>query len=83
MTRRMWTGILAGVLGAMVVVGVTAGAYRIGRDDSVVRTVGDGEVVRVVEHGWGGPGPGLFLFPLLLIGVVALVAWGRRGPAGG
>ncbi len=80
MSRRVWTGLLAGVLGAMLLLGVAAGAYRIGRDDTVVRSVGDGEVVRVVGHGWGyGPGPGFFLFPLLVFGIVALLVWGRRG----
>ena len=57
MSRRVWSGILAGVLAAMALVGVAGGAYRLGRHDAVVRTVGDGEVVRVVGHGWGyGPG---------------------------
>ena len=53
----------------------------------VTRVAGDGEVVRVVEggRGWGyGPGPGFLLFPLLGIGVVALlVTRGRRGGYGG
>ena len=84
MSRRVWTGIVAGVLGALLLLGVAAGAYRVGRDDTVVRTVGDGEVVRVVGHGWGyGPGPGFFLFPLLVFGIVALLLWGRRGWGGG
>jgi hypothetical protein len=87
MSRRMWTGILAGVLGAMALVGVAAGAYRIGRGHDTVRTVGDGEVVRVVGHGWGhgggyGAGPGFFLFPLLLFGLVALLIWGFRSGGG-
>jgi hypothetical protein len=84
MSRRVWSGILAGVLAAMALLGVAAGAYRLGRHDTVVRTVRDGEVVRVVGHGWGyGPGPGFFLFPLLLLGLVALLLWGRRGWGGG
>ena len=69
MNRRMWTGILAGVLAATVLLGVAGAAYNAGqRTDVVTRTVGDGEVVRVVGgYGWGhGPGGGFFVFPLLL-----------------
>ena len=87
MSKRMWTGILAGLLGVLAVAGVAGIAYRIGRDDTVVRSVGDAEAVRVVGHGWGhggyGPGPGFFLFPLLLCGLLALLFWGARGRGGG
>ena len=95
MSKRMWTGILAGLLGVLALAGVAGVAYKIGRDDTVVRSVGDGEVVRVVGHGWGhggyGPGPGFFLFPLLLFGLIAFLVlaarggWGRSGrpPWGG
>lgn len=91
MSRRMWTGVVAGVLAAAVVASVALGAYRAGqRSEVVTRTVTDGtEVVRVIDgHGWGyGPGPGFFLFPLLAILVVfLLVRGGRRwggGPDGG
>lgn len=84
MSRRMWTGMLAGLLGLLVLVGVAAIAYKIGRGHEVVRTVGDREVGRVVGHGWGyGPGPGFFFFPLLLFGLAALLIWGARGWGGG
>ncbi len=85
MNRRMWTGVAVGVLAATMLVGVAAGAYRAGRHHEVTRGGGEGEVVRVTGgHGWGyGPGPGFILFPLLAIGVVALLAAGRRGPYGG
>jgi hypothetical protein len=83
MSRRVWTGVLAGVLGALLVLGVAVGADQVGRDDTVVRTVGDGEVVRVVGHGGYGPGPGFFLFPLLVVGIIALLVWRRRGWGGG
>lgn len=70
MNRRVWTGILAGVLAATVLLGVAGVAYNAGqRSEVVARTVGDGDVVRVVGgYGWGhGYGhPGFFLFPLLL-----------------
>ena len=96
MNRRMWTGILAGVLAATVLLGVAGAAYQAGqRHEVVTRTVGDGEVVRVVGgYGWGyGPGwghGGFFLFPLLLTVLVVLLlvrafrgGYGYRGPGGG
>jgi hypothetical protein len=89
MNRRVWTGVVAGVLAAAVLLTVGIGAYQAGRDDEVVtRTVDGGEVVRVVDHGRDFF-PGFFLFPLLIILlVVLLVRAGRRswyrpyGPGG-
>ena len=85
MNRRVWTGVLAGVLAASVLLGVAGAAYRVGQSHEVVtRTVGDGEVVRVVGgHGWGhGPGGGFLLFPLLTILLVFLLVRGWRGGDG-
>ncbi len=66
--RRMWIGVVTGVLAAMVVVSVAAGAYHAGqRSEPVTQVAGDGGavgepdgVVRIVGgHGWGyGPGRG-------------------------
>jgi hypothetical protein len=93
MNRKVWTGVLAGVLAAGVLLSVAAGAYRAGQrhEVTVTRVTGDGTladggVVRVIDDGrWGhGPGPGFLLFPLLGIGlVVLLVGRGRRGGYGG
>jgi hypothetical protein len=87
MSRRVWTGVIAGVLAALVVLGVAGTAYQIGeRHEVVTRTVGDGEAVRVVGgYGWGyGHGGGFFfLFPLLAILLVFLLFRGRRGGYGG
>ena len=87
MSRRVWTGILAGVLAATVLLGVAGVAYNAGqRAEVVTRTVGDGEVVRVVGgYGWGyGHGGGFFLFPLLVtVAVVFLLARAFRGGWGG
>lgn len=86
MSRRVWTGVLAGLLAAGVLLGVAGGAYRAGQHHEVVtRTVTDGQAVRVVDgHGWGfWPGPGLILFPLLVIGVVLLVSRARPWRHGG
>ena len=76
MNRRVWTGILAGVLAATVLLGVAGVAYDAGqRTEVVTRTIGDGEVVRVVGgYGWGhGHGGGFFLFPLLLTGLLVFL----------
>jgi hypothetical protein len=93
MNKKVWTGVLAGVLAAGVLLTVAAGAFRAGQRESVTvtRVAGDGPatdggVVRVIDDGrWGhGPGPGFLLFPLLGIGlVVLLVSRGRRGGYGG
>jgi hypothetical protein len=86
MNRRVWTGILAGVLAATVLLGVAGAAYRAGEHHEVVtRTVGDGEVVRVVGGygyggGWGYGHGGFFLFPLLTILLVFLAFRAFRGP---
>jgi hypothetical protein len=81
MNRRIWTGILAGVLAATVMLGVAGAAYRVGQTHEVVtRTVGDGEVVRVVGgYGGYGHGGGFFLFPLFAILLVVLLFRGFRG----
>jgi hypothetical protein len=88
MNRRIWTGVLAGVLAAAVLLTVGIGAYRAGQDDEIVTRVvpsgepgGGTEVVRVVgDHDHFGPGPFFFLFPLLIILLVVFVArrsWGH------
>jgi hypothetical protein len=82
MSRRVWTGVLAGLLAASVLLAMAGAAYRAGQHHEVVsRTVGDGGVVRVVDGaGWGhGPGPGFFLLPLLGITLLVVLVWGRRG----
>jgi hypothetical protein len=86
MSRRVWTGVLAGLLAASVLLAVGGAAYRAGQHHEVVtRTVGNGEVVRVVDGpGWGhGPGPGFFLLPVLGITLLVVLVWGRRGGRGG
>jgi hypothetical protein len=85
MNRKVWTGVLAGLLAATVVLGVGIGGFRAGqRHEIVTRVAGDGDsgpgVVRVIDDGrhWGY-GPGFFLFPLLGIGLVfLLVGRGRH-----
>lgn len=96
MNRRIWTGVVAGVLAAAVLLTVGIGAYRAGQDDEVVtRVVSDGEpggeVVRVIgDHRDFGPGPFFFLIPLLVIVLVVLLArrasghrWGHGWGHGG
>jgi len=83
MNRRLWTGVVAGVLAAMVLLGVAGAAYHAGqRHEVVTRTVGDGQVVRVIDgYGRYGGGfhPGFFLFPLFLILLVFLLVRAFRG----
>jgi hypothetical protein len=86
MSKRLWTGLLVGLLGAMALVAVGVGAFHAGQRHeitAVAPVVGEaGEAVRVVGYGhwgpgWGGP-PFGFFFPLLIIGLIALLIAGRR-----
>jgi hypothetical protein len=78
MNRRVWTGVIAGVLAATVLLAVGIGSYRAGQDDEVVtRTVENGEIVRVVDHGRGFF-PGFLFFPVLLVLLLFLVVRGGR-----
>ena len=85
MSKRLWTGLLVGVLGAMALVAVGVGAFHAGERHTVTTVApvvgAPGEAVRVVGYGhwgpWGGP-PFGFLFPLLIIGLIVLLVAGRR-----
>jgi hypothetical protein len=86
MSKRLWTGLLVGLLAATALVAVGVGAFHAGQRHTVTTVapvVGEaGEAVRVVGYGhwgpgWGGP-PFGFFFPLLIIGLVALLIAGRR-----
>ena len=90
MNRKWLVGIGAGVLVAAALILVGAGAYRAGeRNATDVEVVGevvrDGEsTVRAIVvdgDGWHrGPGffPGFLVFPLIVLGIVLLVASRRR-----
>jgi hypothetical protein len=85
MSKRLWTGLLVGVIGAMALVAVGVGAFHAGERHEVTTVApvagAPGEVVRVVGYGhggpWGGP-PFGFLFPLLIVGLIVLLVAGRR-----
>ncbi len=86
--NKIWVGIAAGLLTTAVLAMVGIGAYRAGqRSDQTIEVVGqvagEGDVARTVvvdgwRNGWHGPGPGFFLIPIVIIGLVLLFA-GRRG----
>jgi hypothetical protein len=86
MSKRLWTGLLVGLLGAMALVAVGVSAFHAGeRHSEPVATVvpgatgAGGEIVRVVDYGhWRGGPPFGFLFPLLIIGIIAVLVAGRR-----
>jgi hypothetical protein len=83
MSKRLWTGLLVGLLAALALLTIGVGAYNAGeRHSEPVATVvpgATGEVVRVVDYGhWRGGPPFGFLFPLLIIGLVVLLVAGRR-----
>ena len=95
MSRRIWIGVVSGLLAFVVLAGVAAGAYHAGQRHEVTTqvvtsgTTAGGEVVHVVGGHWGwghGPGPFIF-FPFFVIGLVVLLfALTRRrrwyGPGG-
>ena len=82
MSKRMWTGLVAGLLAALALVAVGVGAYRVGQHhDVAVATMpgAAGEVVRVVDTGhWRGGPPFGFLIPLLIVGLIVVLVTGRR-----
>lgn len=88
MSRRLWTGLLVGLLAALALVAVGVGAFHAGEHHTVATVVpaaplagAPGESVRVIGYGhwgpWGGP-PFGFLFPLLIIGLIVVLVAGRR-----
>jgi hypothetical protein len=90
MNRKWLAGIGAGVLVAAALVIVGIGAYRAGERNATDieiagEVLGEGEsatrAIIVHDDSWHhGPGffPGFFVFPLVIIGIVLLFAWGRR-----
>jgi hypothetical protein len=86
MNRRMWIGILTGVVAAMVVLGVAGAAFKGDDDhDEVTRTVpvgGTGEVRVVGDDDRDEEHKGFFLLPLLLIPLVVLGVAAARGGFG-
>ena len=96
MNRKVLAGIAAGLLTTAALVLVGTGAYRAGqRSDATIEVVGTGVeggadlpgrmIVLAGDSwrgGWHGPGPGIFVFPLIVIGLIVLVV-SRRGPGRG
>jgi len=85
--RRGWAIGLA-IVGVLLVVGIGAGAWNAGLDEGIRRGAEAGQVVEVVERGYGHGGwgfpCGLILFPLFLFGLFWLIGGAvRRGMWGG
>jgi hypothetical protein len=95
MNRKWMFGIAVSVLTAAALILVGVGAYRAGERnaDDDIEVVGevigeggsDGRTIIVDRDGWDRDGffPGFFVFPLVVIGVVLLVASRRRRWYGG
>jgi hypothetical protein len=86
MNRKWMVGIAAGLLVAAALVIVGAGAYRAGeRNATDLEVVGEGEsagrTIVVDGDGWyrdDGFFPGFLVFPLVVTGIVLLIASRRR-----
>jgi hypothetical protein len=86
MSKRLWTGLLVGLLGAMALVAVGVGDFHAGQRHEITTVATPtgvaGETVRVVGDGYWGPGwggpPFGFLFPLLIVGLIVVLVAGRR-----
>jgi hypothetical protein len=86
--RRGW-GIVAVIVGVLLLVGVGIASYNAGVDAGITRGGGAGHVVEVVGprygYGWhGGFFPfGLLFFPLVILGVILLIRFAVGGPRWG
>jgi hypothetical protein len=91
MRRAFVVGLV--LLLALAGVAIGIGAYHAGYDHGLDQVASGARVVHVVGPGYGGFPLGLFLFPLVFIGIFLLLRgafWGRRwggpgswGPGGG
>jgi hypothetical protein len=84
---RRGTGIAAGIIVVLLLVGTAIGGYNWGVQEGLERSGDAVEVVRYWGHGFGFPF-GLLFFPLLLLAVFAFRGFGWRrwdhdhGPGG-
>ncbi|HEX9375312.1 MAG TPA: hypothetical protein VGB19_03605 [Actinomycetota bacterium] len=87
MRRGMVIGVTLLVIAAGIGIGV--GAYHAGVNHGLDQAGRSGEVVRVIDHGYYGGFPfGILIFPLVIIGIFAIVGarrrrWAAMGPGGG
>jgi len=87
MRRGLGIGVALLAIAAGILIGV--GAYHAGVNDGIDQAANSEQIVRVVGgyHGWGFPF-GLFLFPLVIFGIFAIVGsfkrrrWAAMGPGG-
>jgi hypothetical protein len=86
MRRAFVIGVV--LLLALAGIGIGIGAYHAGFNHGLDQVASGARVVHVVGPGYGGFPFGLFLFPLVFIGIFLLLRgafWGRRwgGPGSG
>jgi hypothetical protein len=75
MRRGLWIGVVAIVVAVGILVGVAS--YHAGVNHGIQQAGDAGRIVQVYGYGGGFP-LGLFVFPLVIFGVVAIAAAGRR-----
>ena len=75
MRRGMWIGVAAIVVAVGILVGVAS--YHAGVNHGIQQAGEAGRIVQVYGYGGGFPF-GFFVFPLVIFGVFAIAAAGRR-----
>ncbi|HEY7282536.1 MAG TPA: hypothetical protein VID47_13190 [Actinomycetota bacterium] len=75
MRRGLWIGVAAIVVAVGVLVGVAS--YHAGVNHGIEQAGDAGRIVRVYGYGGGFPF-GFFVFPLVIFGIFAIAAAGRR-----
>ncbi len=75
MRRGVWIGVAAIVVAVGILIGVVS--YHAGVNHGIQQAGEAGRIVQVYGYGGGFPF-GFFVFPLVIFGIVAIAAAGRR-----